>query len=369
MRVNWFLFFFLFFRLPKKGSPISSRYRTIIKVVLRLRWALTLILVSLSVGMFGYRVLEHYTWFDAFYMSVITLSTVGFGEIQPMGEGGRLFTAILILFNLGLLGYAVSTITSIFSEGGFTKLLKDYRMYRSIQLLEQHVIVCGFGRHAMEVTEELSKQRKPFVIIESNHERIEQLKEKSEYLFIEGDATLDTVLEEARIHKAKALIITLPSDADNLFITMSARQANPTLRIISRANGQADEIKIRRAGANYTVVPERIGGFYMATLVEKPDVVSFFNLLSNMGPSNVIFEELSVNDLNRHFLNKTIQESGILDGARVSLISVRQPDGTYELNPLPTLVLHPGLHIVVLGSQEQMNDFKQKVITTHETHR
>jgi hypothetical protein len=111
-------------------------------------------------------------------MSVITLSTVGFGEIHPLGQGGRVFAAILILFNLGLLGYSVSTITGIFSEGGFTKLLKDYRMHRSIQQLKDHVIVCGFGRHAHEVTYELSKQGKPFVVIENNHESIELLKEK-----------------------------------------------------------------------------------------------------------------------------------------------------------------------------------------------
>lgn len=361
MRINWFLFLFLFFKLPRKGAVISSRHRAIIKVVLRLRWALILILMSLLFGMVGFRLIEHFPWFDAFYMSVITLSTVGFGEIHPLGQGGRVFTAILILFNLGLLGYSVSTITSIFSEGGFTKLLKDYRMHRSIQQLEHHTIICGFGRHALEVTYELSKQGKPFVVIESNHERIEQLKEKYNYLFIEGDATQDFVLEEARILLASALVITLPSDADNLFITLSARQMNPNLRIISRANGAADETKLRRAGANYTVVPERIGGYYMATLIEKPDVVAFFDLLSNIGTDKVVFEELPVETLALQYRNKTIQESGILQNTRISLIGVRQPNGEYELNPLPSLLLRPGLHIVVLGSQEQMNDFKQKI--------
>lgn len=361
MRINWFLFFFLFIKLPKKGAVISSRHKAIIKVVLRLRWAITLIILSLLLGMLGFRVLEHYPWFDAFYMSVITLSTVGFGEIHPLGQGGRLFAAVLILFNLGLLGYSVSTITGIFSEGGFTKLLKDYRMHRSIQQLKNHIIVCGFGRHALEVTYELSKQGKPFVVIESNHEGIELLKEKYNYLFIEGDATQDLVLEEARIRDANALVITLPSDADNLFITLSARQVNPSLRIISRANSAADETKLRRAGANYTVVPERIGGYYMATLIEKPDVVAFFDLLSNIGTDKVVFEELPVETLALQYRNKTIQESGILQNTRISLIGVRQPNGEYELNPLPSLLLRPGLHIVVLGSQEQMNDFKQKI--------
>ena len=362
MRVNRFLIYFLFFRLPKKEAVLSSRYRTILKTVTRLRWAMALIFLSLLLGMLGFRVLEHYTWLDAYYMSVITLSTVGFGEIHPLGQGGRVFTSVLILFNLGLLGYSVSTITGIFSEGGFTKLLKDYRMHRSIQRLKEHTIICGFGRHALEVTSELSKQGKPFVLIERNQERIEMLQEKFGYLFIEGDATQDQVLEEAGIQQAKALVITLPSDADNLFITLSARQINPGLRIISRANSAIDEVKIRRAGANYTVVPERIGGYYMASLIEKPDVVQFYNLLSNMSPGNVEFEELSMSNLQPKYQNKTIQESGLLKDARISLVGVRHPDGAYELNPLPNVMLHKDLHIVVLGSMEQMRAFKKIVM-------
>lgn len=362
MRINWFPFFFLFFRFPKKGVPISNRYKAIIKVVQRMQLALTLIFLSIITGALGLVYLENYPWFDAFYMSVITLSTVGFGEIHPLSPLGRLFEAFLILFNLGLLGYSVTTLTGIFTEGGFAKLLRDYRMHRKIQQLKNHVIICGFGRHSLELTYELSKRNRDFVVIESKHERVELLKEKYDYLYIEGDATLDQVMQEARIMDAAALVTTLPSDADNMFIALSARQTNPNLRIISRATGPEDEVKIRKAGANYTVIPERIGGYYMTTLIDQPEVVGFFTLLSNMGPGNVQFEEIPVDAMAPHFKNTSIRDSGILELGRVSLVAVRQPNGMYELNPLPSLELRPGWDVVVLGSQEQVNAFKNAVL-------
>jgi len=157
-------------------------------------------------------------------------------------------------------------------------LINEFRMNKRIESLENHTIVCGYGRHGSEVALELTKQNIPFVIIEHQAEKIEHLRTETGYLFVEGDATHDEVLAEASIAQAAALVITLPDDANNLFITLSARQINPNLRIISRANGPADEVKIRRAGADETVIPERIGGFYMASLVSKPEVVDFSKL-------------------------------------------------------------------------------------------
>jgi voltage-gated potassium channel len=292
-------------------------------------------------------------------MAVITLASVGFGEVHPLSPAGRIFTTILILFNVGLFAYSISTITSIFAEGGFTNMLKEFRMNRKIEALNDHTIVCGFGRHATEVAQELAKQGMPFVVIENRPEKIDALRAETDFLFVEGDATSDEVLKEAGIHSARALVVTLPSDADNLFVTLSARQMNPGMRIISRANNAADEIKIRRAGANHTVVPEQIGGFYMATLVNKPDLVEFFNLLSNMGPSNVVFEEIQVSEMKPDFQNKAMFESGLDKAGRVSIVAVRYPNGQYELNPLPSVVLHPDWHVVVLGNPEQMDAFRK----------
>lgn len=352
----------LFFRLPHLKDQRRYRFRRIVQIIRRLRLAIALAFFALTIGTVGYVVIEGFSWFDAYYMAVITLASVGFSEIHPLSNAGRLFTTFFILFNIGLFAYAISTITSIFAEGGFTKILHDFRMNRRIEELDGHTIVCGYGRHATEVAQELGKQGIPFVVIENRHDRVEQLRQQTDYLYLEGDATDDDVLDEAGIHRATALVVTLPSDADNLFITLSARQINPKLRIISRANNLADEIKIRRAGADHTVVPEQIGGFYMATLVNKPDLVEFFTLLSNMGPSNVVFEEIEVSNLNPVFQGKTIAEGGLNSVGRVSVVALRYPNGQYELNPPPSAVLRPDWHIVVLGNSEQMRHFRQNAL-------
>ncbi len=356
-----FQFFLLLIRLPTHADH-RWRLQRIAKVVNRFRVALLLMASAVGIGTIGYMLIEGYNWFEAYYMTVITLASVGFSEVRPLSDAGRLFTSLLIIFNIGLFAYAISTITGIFAEGGFTKLLNDFFMYKRIEGLHRHTIVCGFGRHATEVTQELNKQGIPFVVIENNPEKLNLLRTETPYLYVEGDSTLDEVLEEAGIKRASALVITLPDDADNMFITLSARQINPNLRIICRANNEADEVKIKRAGADHTVVPESIGGFYMATLVNKPDLVEFFNLLSNMGPSNVVFEEILVQELNNDIQGKTIDASGLRKLAPVSLVAVRYPNGQYELNPPDDTFLGTGLHIVLLGNPEQMQMFRRRAL-------
>lgn len=275
---NFFHFVLFFLRLPAAPGQHGQRYKRTAAVFQRFRTALLLVVGSILVGTVGYVLIEGYPWLDAYYMAVITLASVGFGEVHPLSTAGKLFTTFLILFNLGLFAYAISTITSIFAEGGFHKLIHEVRMSQRIETLEQHTIVCGYGRHGSEVALELTRQNISFLVIEHQAERVEHLRTETNYLFVEGDATHNEVLAEAGIQQAGALVITLPDDANNLFITLSARQLNPGLRIISRANGPADELKIRRAGADETVVPERIGGFYMAALVTKQDQVDFSKL-------------------------------------------------------------------------------------------
>ena len=351
-----------FMRLPRLVKQQDHRFGKAAVVVRRLRLALLLVALSLSVGTAGFMLIEHYPLLDAWYMSVITLASVGFGEVYPLSDTGRIFTSFLILFNVGLFAYSISTITGIVTEGGLNRLIYDLRMTRHIDALEAHTIVCGYGRHATEVAQELAKQNIPFVIVENHAGKVALLRETTGFHFIEGDATHDDILEAAGVRRAKALVVTLPSDADNLFIVMSARQINPSLRIISRASNAADEVKIRRAGADHTMVPERIGGFYMATLVNKPDLVEFFNLLSNIGPSNVVFEEISVDRLLPAYQGKTIAEGGLAGTGKVPVVAVRSPQGHYELNPSPETVLKPGWHIVVLGNPGQMTFFRSRVL-------
>ncbi len=359
MHLNSFLriFVYLFF-LPKVSGDGRHRFERIRQTVKRLRTALALVLLMTAIGTVGYMIIEGASLFDSYYMTIITLASVGYGEVFKLSQMGRFFTTILIIFNLGLFTYAISTIAHIFTEGGFSKLITSYRMLEKIQKLKGHTIVCGFGRHAMEVTRELSKQANQFVVIEQNAEKIQSLTETSDYFYVEGDATLEAFLMEAGIERAANIVITLPDDADNIFIVITARQLNPKLRIICRANRQVDETKLLRAGADHVVMPERIGGFYMATLVKKPDLVEFFNLISNMGPENVVFEELAVKDLLPKYQGRTIEQSRLVADCGIPIVAIRDPKGAYFLNPPVQTSLLPDTHIVVFGNPEQMKRFR-----------
>ena len=197
----------------------------------------------------------------------------------------------------------------------------------------------------------------PFVVIELDPGKIEILQQDTPYLFFRGDATLDEVLLEGGIEQATSLVVTLPSDANNLFVVLSARQINPGLKIISRLNNADDEYKLRRAGANHVVMPEQIGGYYMATLVNKPDLVAFFTLISNMGTNHVVFEEIAVARLKPEFRERSIGQSGIQTKTHVPIMGLQYPDGHYQLNPPLETVLHSNMQIVVFGDTEQIKRF------------
>ncbi|MBC7776222.1 MAG: NAD-binding protein [Phycisphaerae bacterium] len=331
--------------------------------VRRLWVALGLLVIAVLIGMVGYHmIIEGTSWFDAYYMSLVTLSTVGFGEVITLNHTGRLFTSFLILFNIGFFTYAISTVTSIFSDPEIHAFFFDFKIMERIKKLQQHTIVCGYGRHAGEVCKELARQKMPFVIIEMDPKKAVLLGQETDYLFLQGDATTDEVLQEAGIDRATSLVVTLPSDANNVFVVLTARQINPSIKIISRLNNASDELKLRRAGANHVVIPEQIGGYYMATLINKPDLVAFFNLISNMGTNHVVFEEIAVAQLKEQFRGRSIAQSGIEVATQIPIMALRHTDGRYQLNPPSETLLQPGMQIVVLGDDEQIKRFCSLVL-------
>ncbi|MFN0213216.1 MAG: potassium channel family protein [Saprospiraceae bacterium] len=334
--------------------------------VRRLGFAFGLMMFAVFIGTLGYRIIEHETWFDSYYMSLVTLSTVGYGEVIPLSFEGRVFTSFLIIFNIGFFAYSISTITSIFADSKIHAFFLDFKMMQRIQNLKQHTIVCGFGRHAEEVCQELTKQKVSFVVIEMDHEKTKELRHETNYLFLEGDATNDEVLREAGIEQAASLVVTLPEDANNLFVVLSARQINPNLKIISRLNDSGDEQKLIRAGANHVVMPEKIGGFYMATLVNKPDLVEFFTLISNTGSNQVVFEEIPVSRFKAQFQSCTIAECKITTLTQMPILGLRHADGHYQLNPPLDSVIQRDMDIVILGDIEQINRFKDLILKDSE---
>lgn len=258
------------------------KFKTVPATFLNLRLAVFLVVIVLALGVLGFMIIEQYALIDAIYMAIITISTVGYTEVKPLTDTGKIFASIYIVLNIGIFTYVLAVFSYYIIQGEIFKKMHLNLIKNQLEKLQNHVILCGFGRYGHEVSLHFKKHRIPFVIIDQDPEKIKYLQESGEGLiYIEGDATHDEILIQAEIKKAKAIISALPDDSDNLFIVLSARQLNPKIDIISRAKNHRSEKKLMLAGANHVILPDNIGGFYMAMLVTKPGAVDFFSFITN----------------------------------------------------------------------------------------
>lgn len=319
----------------------------------RIYLAIFFIFLIFFVGILGFHWIENYNFIDAFYMTVITVSTVGFTEVNPMSESGRLFTSLLIIFSISIYAYAISVLTSYIIDGELKLFLKDYKVSKKINKLHQHTIICGYGRNGKEAVRKLQAHDNDFVVIESDPARINELKAQ-ELLFVEGDATVDAILEKANIDEAQALITTLPKDADNVFIVLSARQQNSNLTIISRASDSKSDSKLKKAGANNVIMPDKVGGSHMASLVITPDVVEFLDTISVEGTGDINLEELTVSEFPEHGSMKTLRDLEARYKTGCTVIGFKTIKGSYVINPGADTILEPNSKLFVLGKPEQI---------------
>jgi len=325
----------------------------------RLKLAIALIILVFITGVVGFRFLYDYSWVDALYMTIITLSTVGYGEVQPMGAYGKIFTSIFIISGLFIFGFGLSTITEYILNKNNIGNLKRNKMKKRIDSFKDHIIVCGYGQNGKEAVQKLVDYRKDFVIIDENEEVFSGI--GSENLnYIVGNATEDEILETAGIEKASTLICTLPRDADNLFIVLSARQLNKELKIISRATEENSYKKLKLAGADNVIMPDRIGGSHMASLVVVPDLVEFLDNLSVTGKHDSInVEQIPFSKVCSDGMEKTIAETDIRKNTGCSIIGYKSPSGNYVVNPEPSLKLEKDSKLIMIGRPEQIDSLKR----------
>lgn len=302
--------------------------------------------------------IEDYNFIEAVYMTIITISTVGFNEVRPLSNEGRLFTAILIIFSFGTFAYAITSITIYILDGEFNRYFKNLRINRKVRKISNHTIICGYGRNGKQAVAEMKAHNKPYVLIEQDKDIIDSLREIKDIPFVEGDATDESTLEKARINEAKALITTLPKDADNIFVVLTAREMKNNLLIISRASKDKTDKKLRRAGANNVIMPDKIGGAHMASLVIKPDVIEFMDYVMGQGSTSVNLEEITFENLPDELKNKTIKEIGIRDKSGANIVGFRTAEGEYIINPSPDTLITPSAKIFVLGTIEQIMAFR-----------
>jgi voltage-gated potassium channel len=315
--------------------------------------SLVLITLVITFGTIGYTMLSDVDILDALYMTIITMSTVGFREIEDFGASEKLFTIVLILVSIVVYGYSVASLTEYLASSKIFQRLKLRKVQQSIQNLKNHSVVCGYGRNGKQAVAKLKKFHVPCVIIEKDKELIEEL-DAANMLYVEGDATNDNTLLKAGLKDAKNLITALPSDADNLFVVFSARQLNNNLTIISRASTESSDSKLRMAGANNIIMPDKIGGDHMASLVVTPDLVEFIDKLTISEECTTNLVEIAIDDLPQEFLNKTITDLDLRKKTGCTVIGFKSVHNTYLINPEANTKLTKGSNLILLGRPEQI---------------
>ena len=327
----------------------------------RLILAFFLMALSILTGTLGYMIIEGYTFLDAFYMTVVTVSTVGYREVKPLSEEGKLFTIFYIIGNLIFFAFLVSTVAKYIFEGELNKIYNIIMKGREITKLRGHIILCGFGRNGRRAALELKNSRKKFLIIEKDDHVLERFPEASKtYNFYMGDATQDEVLMDAGIRRAHTIITTLPSDSENVFITLTARTLNPEINIISRASDEKVEKKLRRAGANHVVMPDALGGFHMAHIVTKPIIVEFVEMLSGFGKSEYMLEEINYYQVRSEYRDKTLAELDIRKKTGATVFGLKDPSKGIIFNPEPTTIFHNDDILILLGKENALREFKNR---------
>lgn len=311
----------------------------------RLIFALIFITLIIAAGSAGYMFIEGWNCLDSLYMTVITIASVGFKEVHDLSPDGRIFTIILIICGVGSVAYALTAVAKIVLEGEIKEIFGRKRLEKKIKELKNHYIVCGYGRMGKIICRELREKNIKFVAIEKKPDIFE---EKEDLLIFEGDATKDEILKEVGIERAKGLISVLPTDAENLFVVLSARELNPNLFIVARAGEEGSEQKLSRAGADRVVSPYHIGGLRIAHTILKPAVVDFIEFATKSGNIDLQMEELTVQEGSK-LAGFTLDECGIGRDLGIIIVAIKKTTGDMKFNPTFRTSIKAGDTLIALG--------------------
>lgn len=338
-------------RLLHKLKALRLRLRTRHAVAWPLGVSLLTFGCVISAGIAGYMLLEDWRFIDSFYMVVITLSTVGYMEVQPLSDAGRLMTAGIILGGVGSFAYLMGSFTQIVIEGRLQHLWGKRRVNKLIKGLNDHFIICGYGRIGSVVVEEIEKAGHAMVVIEKDPDALMRLENEGR-LYISGDATLDEVLLSAGLERARCLITALSQDAANVYVTLTARQLNPKLTIVARTDTESHIARLQRAGADRVVMPYTIGGLRMAQSVLRPTVTNLLDL-AGRGDIDLQMEELLVSP-ESELVGKLVRDSGIRARFEVIIVCIKTATGQMLFNPGPDTIIGAGDLLIALGKPQMM---------------
>lgn len=329
------------------------------KVARRFLGAVVSLLFTLIFGILGFHWIEGYSFLDSAYMTVITMSTVGY---EVLGEGGfssegKLFVIFLIIFTIGFFTYTVSTITSFMVEGEIRNLVKGYRVHKEISKIKDHIVICGLGRNGRQAAIELFAEKVPFVALEMNQDVIDQfLEDFPDALVLKGDATDENLLHDANIETAKGAICALADDAANVFVTLSIRQLNTKLPVVARASNESTIKKLEIAGANKVILPNVLGGRQMAKVLTKPALMDFVDLVTGRGQFHLNLEMIDCAG-KAHIVGKTLVELNIRSRTGVLVLGLQDGKGDFQMNPDVNQPIRNDEKLFVIGTDEQVRSF------------
>ncbi len=313
--------------------------------------SLFLIALVIFLGTAGYIFIEGWALFDALYMTIITITTVGYGEVHKLSHSGQIFTLFLIVFGVGTILYTFNNAARIVIEGEIQEIFGRRKVEKRIKELKDHYIVCGFGRMGSVICKELRDKRARFVVVEKDASAVSGA--EADLLFVSGDATKDEILKEAGIERARGLISVLPTDAENLYVVLSAKVLNPDLNIVARAGEEGSEQKLLRAGADRVVSPYHIGGLRIAHTVLKPSVVDFIEFATRAGNIDLQMEEVYVHE-GAGIAGLSLDQCGIGRELGIIIVAIKRTGGDMKFNPTFKTVIKPGDILIALGESTKL---------------
>lgn len=323
--------------------------------------SLYLLLATLVVGVSGYYFIESYPLLDAFFMTIITVTTVGFQEVHPLSAAGKIFTSFLIVFSFGIFAYSATTLARYIISGVFRNYYKYKKVKKEIDKLSNHVIIVGYGRNGFQAVKELLDHKIPVVVIENRESKVKEIQQNPKLLYIADDPSSDEVLLGAGLLRAKALICVLPTDEENLFVVLTSHELNPKLTIISRAINFNTIKKLKIAGASNVLMPDKISGQHMAKMVAQPEVIEFIDYLMLDKSDDVILGEILCPEIKNNG-DITLGLYSTFCNGKLNFIGIKHPDGKYQICPSETSKIETGDLIFALGTHPDIELLKRNLL-------
>jgi voltage-gated potassium channel len=313
--------------------------------------------VVLTCGTLGYVFIEDWAPWDAFYMTVTTVATVGYREVHPLSFAGQAFTLLLVLVGVSTALYTFSVFATVVVEGGWSKYVEHWRDRRMINSLSDHYVVCGYGRIGSIVANEFRRQKIPYVIVERSPERVREATAQG-HLAVEGDASREETLKSLGIERARGLVAAVGTDAENVYAVLTARVLKNDLFIIARAEGEDSQQKLKKAGADRVISPYRIGAVQIAQTALRPAVVDFVEIATSSDNLELSIEEIRI-EKGSAIAGKPLSAAIPRDKINVVVVGIQRAQGRMEFNPVATTVLHDGDHLIVLGSTASLKELER----------